>query len=209
MRRFLFAGILTLAAAGLMSAATPEETLRSVDERYSTMRSFRAQITNSIYDKASGSTSEFSGSIVYASPNKFREEITSPTEQTMVSDGKTLWVYMPASNQVIVTKPSKAQETFLFISHMRKQRGRYNVSFKEDSLLEAHFTAKPGVEVAVSNFSLFINKTKIEIVGLRVDTGEQIMNLRYTNFTRNVETSGIQFTFTLPEGVTVVKDTGN
>ena len=209
MRRFLFAGVLSIVIAGFVSAATPEETLRSVGERYSTMRSFKASVKNSIFDKASGNTTEMSGTIVYASPDKFRVEITSPTEQTMVSDGTTLWIYMPATNQVIVTKPSKAQETFLFISHMKEQRGKYDVSFKEDSLLEAHFTAKKGASVAVKDFSMFIDKAKGEIVGLRVDTDEQVMNLRYMSFVRNVETSGVKFTFTPPEGVTIVKDTGN
>jgi outer membrane lipoprotein carrier protein len=205
----MFAGFVSIAVASTLTAATPEETLRSIGERYSTMKSFKASVKNSILDKASGNTTVMSGTIVYSSPNKFRVEIGSPAEQTMVSDGSTLWIYMPASNQVIVTKPSKAQETFLFISHMKEQRGKYDVSFKEDSLLEAHFTAKKDAKVAVKDFSMFIDKTKLEIVGLRVDTGDQVMNLRYTSFTRNVETSGIQFTFTPPSGTTVVKDTGD
>lgn len=209
MRKILFAGLLSIVITGFIMASTAEETLRSIGERYSTMRSFKASVKNSIYDKASGNTTEMSGTILYASPNKFRVEISSPTEQTMVSDGSTLWIYMPASNQVIVTKPSKAQETFLFVSHMKEQRGKYDVSFKEDSLLEAHFTAKKDANVAVKDFSMFIDKTKLEIVGLRVDAGEQIMNIRYTSFVRNVETSGVQFSFTPPKGTTVIKDTGN
>jgi outer membrane lipoprotein-sorting protein len=90
---------------------------------------------------------------------------------------------------------------------MKEQRGKYNVAFKDDSLLEAHFTAKKDSKVAVKDFSMFIDKTKLEIVGLRVDTGEQVMNLKYTSFTRNIETSNIKFTFTPPQGTTVIEDT--
>lgn len=96
---------------------------------------------------------------------------------------------MPSANQVIETKILKAQETFFFIGHMKEQRGKYDASFKKDSLLEAHFTTQKDTDVAIKDFSIFISKAKGEFAGFRVDAGEQTMNIKYTSFTRNVEAS--------------------
>lgn len=47
------------------------------------------------------SPQEVKGSVMIKKKDKFRVHYTEPTEQIMVSNGKTLWVYTPGLKQVI------------------------------------------------------------------------------------------------------------
>jgi len=105
---FLFAALAALAAsagifAGPASAAgtkAPEIASR-VQERYDETRVLTAAFTQELRVKAGGQVVRSKGRMYFEKPGRMRWEYESPEPQTIVADGKSLWIYQPADKQVL------------------------------------------------------------------------------------------------------------
>lgn len=52
--------------------------------------------------KTLGKTQKGEGELFYKKPNKIKWQYKSPSEQEIISDGKTLWMYLPENQQVYI-----------------------------------------------------------------------------------------------------------
>lgn len=93
---------------------TPEEIVAKVEKRYSGLKSLSANFEQSV-QTSSGRIEKRKGKIYLKKPGKYRLETKA---QTVVSDGKSVWTYVPANNQVVVmpkdSEDSSNPENFLF-----------------------------------------------------------------------------------------------
>ncbi len=85
---------------GPASAMTVDEVIRSLEGVYRGMNDLKAEFTQSAFNKSLNSTIPAQGAIYLKKGGKLRWEYSEPSKQEIVSDGKTLWVYTPALNQV-------------------------------------------------------------------------------------------------------------
>jgi outer membrane lipoprotein carrier protein len=88
------------AAAGPASALTVGEVVRGLERAYRGMTDLKAEFTQTAFNKSLNSTIPAQGAIYMKKGGKVRWEYAEPTRQEIVSDGKTLWVFTPALNQV-------------------------------------------------------------------------------------------------------------
>jgi len=202
-------GVGFLVAVNSVIAATPRETFNAVISRYAGISSLKASFEEKICSKKDGTCQILKGTFTYVAPSKFRVDVTVPMEQLVVSDGITTWIYIPTANQAIKTKPGAEQEIFLLIGKLQNYKERYTVELKSaKEYLEAHFTAKLGAKVFLKEFVLLINPSTHSIGGIKVSEGDTEMIFTMHDIQHNVKVADSKFTFSPPEGTTVLEDTG-
>jgi outer membrane lipoprotein carrier protein len=102
-----------LGAAGLAVAQPPapapatdacvKRAVAAIQRRYEAVRDLSAdfvQTTRSVALGAAGTPTASRGSVVFAKPGKMRWEYREPEPSLVVSDGRWLWVYDPAHQEV-------------------------------------------------------------------------------------------------------------
>ncbi|TET21256.1 MAG: outer membrane lipoprotein chaperone LolA [Candidatus Stahlbacteria bacterium] len=198
-----------LVGVGFLVAASPRKTFNAVITRYAGISSLTASFEERICSKKDGTCQILKGTFTYASPNKFRVDVTVPMEQLVLSDGVVTWIYLPTANQAIKTKPGPEQEMFLFVERLQNYSEQYTVQLKPaKEFLEAHFTVKPGKKVFVKSFVMLIDASRNELAGIKVEQGDNEVIFLLEDFQYNAEVAESQFTFSPPEGTTVIEDTG-
>jgi len=87
---------LTLAAA-TAGAQSPEAVMDRAVKNYSSMKSMRAEFTQTITNPLTGTTSISSGELLRKQPNLMAINFIDPKGDRVVADGKAVWVYLPSS----------------------------------------------------------------------------------------------------------------
>jgi len=110
-RRPLLAAPLAFVAATFLATAAHADGLQSLENFMRTAKSGRADFTQTVTSPAREGqqprVKNSSGTFEFARPGRFRFVYKKPFEQTIVADGKTLWLYDADLNQV--TSRAQAQ----------------------------------------------------------------------------------------------------
>jgi outer membrane lipoprotein carrier protein len=96
----LAAALLLAPLPGAPATVTLEEVVRGLEQAYGRMTDLTAQFSQNSFNKSLNTTIPAQGAVYLKRGGKLRWEYSEPTKQEIVSDGKTLWVYTPALNQV-------------------------------------------------------------------------------------------------------------
>lgn len=103
--RKLLAGIFTLGVAASAQAQSAESIMNGAVRAYADMRSVRAEFRQTINNPLTGTTAVSRGVVLRKDPNLLSIDFTDPKGDRVVSDGSSLWIYLPSSapGQVIRT----------------------------------------------------------------------------------------------------------
>src|SRR5437899_12861352 len=93
---------LALVTPSAVRAETLEDVVRDLEAAYSRVTGLRAEFTQTAFNKSLNQTIPAQGTVYLKKGGRLRWEYTEPTPQEIVSDGRKLWVYTPALNQVNV-----------------------------------------------------------------------------------------------------------
>ena len=101
----IIAGIIALGAAASANAQSPEAIMNRAVKAYGELNSVRAEFRQSITNPLTGTSSTSRGVMLRKDPNLISINFTDPNGDRIVSDGQSLWVYLPstAPGQVIKT----------------------------------------------------------------------------------------------------------
>src|SRR5213594_5010482 len=129
-RALVVAG-LVLAAPSAGPAATLDDVVRDLEGTYSRMIDLRAEFTQTAFNKSLNQTIPAEGTVYLKKGGKLRWEYKEPTPQAIVSDGKKLWVYTPALNQVNVgdAPEALAGPAGSFLAGLGRLRAEFDVRF--------------------------------------------------------------------------------
>lgn len=106
-----------------------DEVIQKVEEHYS-VSGFSAYFSQTSSIKAMEITDTASGRAFFKRSGKMRWEYETPDRQMIITDGKTLWVFRPEDNQVMIGKaPSffKGGKGFSFLSDMKVIRQKFSM----------------------------------------------------------------------------------
>src|SRR3989442_7267173 len=97
--------LLTLVLYVVRAAAQPvtvslDDVVRGIEAAYGRMTDLKAEISQTWFNKSLNQTIPAAGTVYLKKGGKLRGEYTEPTQQVIVSDGKTIWLYTPQLNQV-------------------------------------------------------------------------------------------------------------
>lgn len=71
---------------------SPSEVVKKVKKRYSELKSYTSDFIVTI--NSNKKTTQMKGNCLFKSPGKIRYDFEAPEGDTIVSDGKTLWIYI-------------------------------------------------------------------------------------------------------------------
>jgi outer membrane lipoprotein carrier protein len=112
-----------------------DEVIQKVEKHYS-VSGFTADFSQSSSIKAMEITDSASGRAFFKRSGKMRWEYETPDRQIIITDAKTLWVFRPEDNQVMIGKaPSffKGGKGFSFLSDMKVIRQKFDMVLEKET----------------------------------------------------------------------------
>ena len=198
-----------LAAAAGDNTATLSKILDGLEKRYAGP-GFSAKFFQESMLKAMQISDTAEGSLTVKRPGKMRWEYTIPDVQTVVSDGRTMWIYRPEDNQVMMGKAP----TFFsggkgagFLSDIRQVRKSFAIEVlkaENDAYYRLRLTPKKA-SPDLADVILSVKKTDFQVdqvITHNIYGDETQITLDEYQF--NIDPKDTLFTFKPPEGVDVV-----
>lgn len=150
-------------------------------------------------------TTTFTGSMSMERPNKFRWDIKSPSEQLIVANANTLWVYdkdlMQATRQS--TNDQVGETPALLLSGNPNQIAQ-NFSVTQPVAGKNYYVLTPKKSTNFQSLSISFNSGKPVMMVLNDNLG-QTTTIRFSNIKMNGKIPANTFSFTPPAGVDVIE----
>ncbi len=133
LKHILFAAVL----AGNLSALNYDEALEKLlDSFRNKLENFRADVTEEVKLGDMSEPKLLRGTMTVKAPGKLLLEYTAPVKQSIISDGKTLWIYFKEQNQVVIQDVSevKSKDNIIFQlpKYLEYLKEKYIGSLKEE-----------------------------------------------------------------------------
>jgi outer membrane lipoprotein carrier protein len=210
--RFCFFFLLLVAIAIPMRAEDIRQLAQAVDDHYNHLRSLQSDFTE-IY-RGDGAERVESGTLWLKKPRKMRWEYRSPKEKLFISDGQTVWFYLPAERQLRKTTLRKLDDlrsplAFLLGKTKLENELRGLSKVVDQSPLGAGNTLLRGVPQAIAGQA---NEVQLEITPsaqivriVLTEADGSTTEFRFADWKENLELSESRFQFTPPPGVETVE----
>lgn len=189
-------------------ADSAADTLNQLLNQTNTLR---ADFTQTITDKTDQPVQRATGRMALERPGKFRWEVVKPVAQTVVANGKKLWIYDPDLEQVTIRLISKEMgETPALLLSNTEETLAHNFTVQEAMDPKTHmdwFLLTPKNEnsmLALIRLG-FINQ-KIRMMNLEDHLGHTTI-IEFKNVQMNPDLSTSTFQFKLPQNVDVIDET--
>ena len=187
-----------------------ESVVSGIQKTYESIETLTFEFTQELSMTGMESLFEATGKAAFKKPGMMKWDYISPDTQQIVSDGKTIWIFQPAFNQVIVSSfPKERNIARDFLSGMGRLNEDFSITFLEGSSNKPYHlkltpkepqtnttgliikvNEKTSMVEAFTNFDLLGNATKIKMKTVEI----------------NPELSSDFFSFTIPEGAKVVRE---
>lgn len=206
----------------LLAAPTAPVTLDSVLERIENfdkkMTSLSAEFTQTVRLADGAPMQTVSGAMEYSKPSFLRIEHQSPERQTVVCDGKSLWVWRRETNQVIksgLEDWKKSQpESFLLVglSGSKELSKRYNITLADISAPDADGHRRLSLELKPKDkkpdFSVRLTMTTRDYFPYRLEvkTGDLSLSGALSRVRLNPEIAAERFKFVPPADADVFEN---
>lgn len=103
METIVFIAAFFIAVQPAYAAQTGKDVIiKKVEARFAEIKNFKASFTQKQFDAALGETEISGGTVTMQKPMKMRWEYRQPQKQTVVSDGESIYFYVPSDRQVMV-----------------------------------------------------------------------------------------------------------
>lgn len=187
-----------------------DEIIEGIENRYAA-KGFSANFSQESTIKAMDITDTASGKLFVKAPGMMRWEYEKPDQQLIITDGKRLWVYRQADNQVMVgTSPyffgnGKGSG---FLSDMKAIRGKFNIALDDKSTGKYYVLKLVPKEKTfdISLIYLSISTNTFDIVQITTYNSyndETKIYLKNIEFKKHIDDS--MFRFEIPEGADILQ----
>ena len=204
---------LALVTPSAVPAETLEDVVRDLEAAYSRVTDLRAEFTQTAFNKSLNQTIPAQGTVYLKKGGRLRWEYTEPTPQEIVSDGRKLWVYTPALNQVNVgdAPEALAGPAGSFLAGLGRLRAEFGVRFlnpaqpKDDGgnwVLD--LTPKQPLPTLARLILAVDAKTWELRAAVVYDQSENTVTMRFAKVAINSSLPDGLFTFVTPKGVATV-----
>jgi len=189
------------------AAVTAQEILQKVEERYENLTDFQAAFQQAVtIDSADTAGYLASGTLWVKKPARFRLELE---HQTTVSDGITLWTYVPAHNQVLVDAADTTGQALrpdqLFLTYFEGAQATLLGTEPVAGFDCYHLCLCPTEEAAISMLRVWVDRNNWLARRLEfTDPGGMITRYRFTEIKTNPGLADSLFVFQAPDTVEVI-----
>lgn len=212
----LAAAVLAAGAAQAPREGRPpiDELIDALQVKYDSVRNFSAAFEQTYAGGVLRTTLVERGTVMIKKPGKMRWRYTSPEEKLFVSDGASLYSYLPIDRQVIVgAVPSgdSVSTPALFLA------GRGDLSHDFSAAYDDAAEAPPGVwaveltparsDVDYTRLTLVVDRESLSVTQVRAtDFQGAVSTFTFSDLKENQEMPDDLFAFTIPPGVEVIAD---
>lgn len=216
MRNLILAAISAVVAVVHTSAAQPTpspsaaEVASALQRKYDSLRDFTADFTHAYEGGVLRKKVTERGTVMIKKPGKMRWNYTNPEDKVFVSDGRRIYMYVPADKQVMVSpvpKEDQATTAVLFLAGKGDLTRDFAVSFAAGAPADKYkLRLDPKQpERDYDWLELLVDKATMRIVTLHAGDrqGGQSAFL-FTNFKENTGLTDKTFEFKIPRGVDVI-----
>jgi outer membrane lipoprotein carrier protein len=195
---------------------TPEAVITKVQTLYEKAGGFQARFLQDSRIKATGASDSAAGWMYFMRPCRMRWQYETPPEQKkeIVSDGRLVWMYMPADSVVMVYKLDQVLRSDLvmrFFSGMGLVQKDFNISWqspprKGGNYVIDLFPKKDQPELKRLTLTINPDTYLVEKLDFSNALGEE-SRFTFTQVKLEVPLGPTFFTFTPPPGVQVIRET--
>ena len=173
------------------------------------LHSLQAKFTQTIVDGRGNQMQQTTGTMAMQRPGKFRWETLQPGQQLLVADGKKIWFYDIALQQVTEQKQQSAnQNSPAMLLNGDPDSLVKNFIIRADTAMDSNDTIFKLVsktkDALFNNVSLQFKEQQLQSMKL-IDNFGQITQIHFSDVKTNPSLSSSLFQFTPPRGVDVVK----
>jgi len=202
--------ILVFTLTSLVHAETAEQSaLDAVQKNYEKVLTFEADFIQKSYIKMMGKSLDVKGTVHIQKPGKMKWVYGAPDTQILISDGSTLWLYVPDEEQatkVPIESIYSSNTPALFLAGKGKLTQSFNVESVNLDTDPIRITLIPKADdQALARLLLFANKKNYQITGSTVyDKLGNKTEIMFSNIKTNREIPETTFQFQVPANVEVL-----
>jgi len=174
-----------------------ESVLKSLQKKFDSINDLSVEVT-----QKSNSKSVLTGKMFFKKENNIKIEFPN---QTIVTDGKTSWNYNKKTNKVIISNYDDAGSDFLSINYLVYQfPTECNLSLSEENGMQVLILNPKSQQNNFGTIKLFITKDNLISKATIVSQTGGLIEVSFGNYKLNPKLSDSLFSFTPPEGTTVI-----
>jgi outer membrane lipoprotein carrier protein len=191
-------------------AETPEQhALDAVQKNYEKVLTYEADFTQKSYIKMMDKMQSVKGSVSIKKPGKMKWSYGAPDTQILISNGSTLWLYVPEEEQatkVPIESIYSSNTPALFLAGKGKLTQTFNIENVNLDIDPISITLTPKADdQAMTRLQLFANKKNYQITGSTVyDKLGNKTEIWFSNIKTNREIPEKTFQFQAPANVEVL-----
>jgi len=174
-----------------------ESVLKSLQNKFDSITDLTADVS-----QKSNSKSNLTGKMYFKKENNLRIEFAN---QTIVANGETSWNYNKKSNKLIISNYDEAGSGLLSINYLVYQYpSECDLSLSSEGSKQILNLKPKSNKNNIGEVKLYINKDSLIDKAVISNAATGTMEVSFSNYKLNQKLSDSNFTFTAPEGTTVV-----
>jgi len=198
--------LLLLHPAALWGQSAEQKALDAIQSKYEQTRTFQAEFVQKSYVKMMNQTLEAKGQVQIKKPGQMKWVYEAPDPQVLVSNNKTLWLYVPEDEQVTkmpVENIYSSNTPALFLAGKGKLTDSFLVTQVERGERETTVVLVPKEEDdTLDRLLLHADNKSFQIVGSSVyDKLGNRTEMRFKNILIDRDIPGDTFQFQVPDNV--------
>jgi outer membrane lipoprotein carrier protein len=195
---------LLCSVATLATAAEKEEIIKAIESKYADVTVMQADFTQTTRSALFGAEQQ-RGDVTLKRPSMMRWNFTN--EKQFVTDGKTMWIYTRADNQVIkyddVSTSTSTADSLL--QSLDKLSEIFKVEVEPvDSGQHVLVLLPNGENSQFKKIRLTLSSEFLVDHVVVTDAFENVTELKFTNMKLNVQVKDSLFQFDIPSGAEVI-----
>jgi outer membrane lipoprotein-sorting protein len=174
-----------------------ESVLKALQNKFDSIN----DLTTDVAQKSNGKLN-LSGKMYFKKDNNLRVELGN---QTIVADGKTSWNYNKKDKKVIISDYDEAGSGLLSINYLVYQYPtECDLSLSSEGSKQILILKPKSNKNNLGEVNLYITKENLIDKAVISNTASGTMEIAFSNYKLNQNLSDSKFSFTAPEGTTVV-----
>ncbi len=202
----LILGIVSLLTSQAFSL-TSEELALKIEKKYKSLKDVSMRFTQTTKSEIFSTEKKIRGKMYLKNPDKFR--IDTPS-QSIVTDGKLLWLFSERNKQVTIHKQQESRNIFKPNEYLYNFRANYNPELRKKEKLGKRYYHKlvltPRKEnLFITNLTLWIDQKTFLVKKLEYqDLNDNWVSFLFDRTKTNSNIKDSRFVYTPPEGIEVV-----
>jgi outer membrane lipoprotein carrier protein len=209
LQKHLVLFIILILPVSLFAETSDQQALDAIQSQYEKILTFEADFTQRSYVKMMNQTQDVKGRVQIKKPGKMRWVYGAPDTQILISNEKTLWLYVPDEEQatkVPVESIYSSNTPALFLAGRGKLTHAFDVESvsQEDKNILVSLVPK-SAEQGLARLVLQADKKNYQITGSTVyDKLGNKTEIRFNRIQVNHKISEEQFQLKTPPGVEIL-----